>query len=154
VIEVTRERIVDAPIERVWGLVDDVERLPEWFAFADGAELLEGSGVGRRQRIRGRWGSKRSEVDQLVTVHEPPRRLGWEHLQERLDGKPAPLFARSTRLEIALEARGDATLVRLRSLQVPAGLLRGLALRALGRAQVAKHLDRSLAGLERALAAA
>jgi uncharacterized protein YndB with AHSA1/START domain len=152
VIEVTRERHVDSPVERVWELVDDVDRLPDWFAYADAAELVEGSGVGRRQRIRGRWGNKSSEVDQVVTVHHPPRLLEWEHVQERLDGVPAPLFARSTRVEITLEPDATGTTVRLRSRQVPAGPLRGLVMRALGRREVAKHMDRSLVELERALA--
>jgi hypothetical protein len=78
--------------------------------------------------------------------------LEWEHVQERLDGVPAPLFARSTRVEIALESDATGTTVRLRSRQVPAGPLRGLVMRALGRREVAKHMDRSLVELERALA--
>jgi hypothetical protein len=37
-----------------------------WFAFADRMELIEGSGIGRRQRLHGHWGRKRSEIDQEI----------------------------------------------------------------------------------------
>jgi uncharacterized protein YndB with AHSA1/START domain len=144
VIEIAREARVDAPPERVWPLVDEPARLPEWFTFAERGELLEGEGAGRRQRIHGRWGRKRSEVDQLVTEHEPGRLLAWRHEAERLDGKAAPRFARETRFEILLEPDGSGTLVRLRSRQEPAGPLRGLAIRAVGRREVAGHMERSL----------
>lgn len=143
-IEILREAHVDAPPERVWPLVDDPVRLPEWFTFAERGELLEGEGEGRRQRIHGRWGRKRSEVDQLITAHEPGSRLEWRHEAERLDGKPAPQFARETSFEIRLEPDGDGTRVVLRSRQEPAGLLRGLVIRAFGKREVAGHMERSL----------
>lgn len=112
---------VSAPPERVWPLVDDVGRLPEWFTFAERAELLGGVGVGRRQRIYGRWGRRRSEVDQRVVEHAPPRRLAWVHDAERLDGKPAPRFAAETRMTIDLVPVASGTRVTLESSQVPAG---------------------------------
>jgi uncharacterized membrane protein len=152
-VEVTRHITVPAPPSEVWPLVDDVTRLPEWFTFAESAELLGGAGVGRRQRIYGRWGKKRSEVDQVVVEHDPTRRLAWRHEAERLDGKPAPRFAAETVFSIDLEPVGDNTTVTLTSRQVPAGWLRGLAIRLFGRREVTGHMDRSLerlAGLVRA----
>jgi uncharacterized protein YndB with AHSA1/START domain len=145
-IDIVRERIIAAPPEALWPLVDEPGRLPEWFAFAESAELLEGEGVGRRQRIHGHWGSKQSEVDQVVVEREPPHRLAWRHEAERLDGKPAPRFARETRFEIDLAPvdGGGATRVRLHSAQEPAGLLKGLVMRAFGGREVAQNLERSL----------
>jgi uncharacterized protein YndB with AHSA1/START domain len=72
-IEVHREAVVDRTPEELWPLLDDPARLPEWFTFAERAELLEGEGLGRRQRIYGHWGKKQSEIDQLVTAYEPAR---------------------------------------------------------------------------------
>lgn len=143
-IEVTRHITVPAPPGDVWPLVDDPVRLPEWFTFAESAELLEGEGMGRRQRIHGRWGNKRSEVDQVVVEHDPPRRLAWKHEAERLDGKPAPRFAAETVFTIELEPVGDRTTVTLMSQQVPAGVLKGLAIWLFGRREVTGHMDRSL----------
>ena len=146
-IEVVREGRVDASPDRVWPLVDDPARMAEWFSFADRMELLEGSGAGRRQRLHGHWGAKRSEVDQLVTAYEPGRLLAWRHEAERLDGKPAPRYARSTDFTVTLEPAGAGTLVRLASRQEPSSPLRGLVIRMFGSREVAGHLDRSLARL-------
>jgi uncharacterized protein YndB with AHSA1/START domain len=143
-IEVVREARVDAPPAQVWDAVATVERLPEWFTFADAAETLDGTGVGRRQRIHGRWGRKRSEVDQVITDWEPPRRLVWVHEAERLNGKPAPRFAAETRFSILLEPVDGATRVRLESRQLPASRVRGLVMRLFGERELGGHLDRSL----------
>lgn len=147
-IEVVRERRIDAPAEQLWPLVDNVARLPEWFSFAERAELIEGDGVGRRQRIHGRWGRKRSEVDQLVVEREPGRVLAWRHEAERLDGKPAPQFAVDTRFAIRLEPDEGCTRVRLESRQEPASALKGLMMRLLGTREVAGHMERSLERLQ------
>jgi hypothetical protein len=48
----------------------------------------------------------------------------WRHVAERLDGKPAPVFARSTRFRISPEPHGAGTLVRLRSTQEPASAVK------------------------------
>jgi hypothetical protein len=66
------------------------------------------------------------------------------HLAERLDGKPAPQFAASTRFTIDLVRDGDGTSVRLRSAQTPAGPLRGLVMRLFGQREIAENLERSL----------
>jgi uncharacterized protein YndB with AHSA1/START domain len=148
VIEVVRERRIEAPAEQLWPLVDEVSRLPEWFTFAERAELLEGEGVGRRQRLHGRWGKKRSEVDHIVVEREPGRLLAWRHEAERLDGKPAPRFAAETHFAIRLDPDDGATRVRLESRQEPASTLKGLVMRVFGTREVAGHMERSLERLQ------
>jgi uncharacterized protein YndB with AHSA1/START domain len=148
-IEVVAERTVPAPPEAVWPLVSDPEQLPRWFGFAERVEVLEGEGEGQLRRQHGRWGSKPSEVDQELTAFDPPRRLAWRHLAERLDGKPAPRFAASTDFSIDLiEAPGGATRVRLSSAQVPASKPRGLVMRAFARRELERTLRGSLAKLD------
>jgi uncharacterized protein YndB with AHSA1/START domain len=148
-VDVTAERTIQAPPDAIWPLLDDPARLGEWFAFADSGEVLEGAGVGRRQRMHGHWGSKRSEIDQVVVEHDPPRRLAWRHEAERLDGKPAPRFAASTTFTMTLEPRGpQASSLRLHSQQEPASALRGLVIRLFGRREVAQKLTESLDRLE------
>ena len=102
-IDVIATRTIPAAAQAIWPLLDEPARLHEWFAFADGGEVIEGAGVGRRQRMHGHWGRKRSEIDQVVVEHEPPRRLAWRHEAERLDGKPAPRFAAQTVFSATLE---------------------------------------------------
>jgi uncharacterized protein YndB with AHSA1/START domain len=151
VIEIVRERRVEAPAQQVWGLVDDPARLPEWFTFAERVELLEGEGVGRRQRMHGRWGKKRSEVDQVIVEHEPGRLLAWRHEAERLDGKPAPRFAADTHFAVRLDPQEGGTRVRLESRQEPASALRGVVMRLLGTREIAGHMERSLDRLQSAV---
>jgi uncharacterized protein YndB with AHSA1/START domain len=144
-IDVTTARTIPAAPDDIWALLDDPARLGEWLAFAESGEVLEGEGVGRRQRMHGRWGRKRSEIDQVVVEHDAPRRLAWRHEAERLDGRPAPRFAASTLFSMTLEPEGPAaTRVTLRSQQEPASPLRGLVIRLFGRREIAGKLAESL----------
>jgi uncharacterized protein YndB with AHSA1/START domain len=145
VIEVRAERTIPAAPDVLWPLVSDPARLPEWFAFAERVEVLEGpDGAGQKRRQHGHWGKKASEVDQVITRWEPGRALAWRHEAERLDGKPAPRFAASTDFTIELVPEAAGTRVRLHSAQQPAGPLRGLVIRAFGRREVAQSLRESL----------
>jgi len=113
VIDVSATRTIAAPPDALWPLLDDPQRMGEWFAFAERFEVLGGEGVGRRQRMHGRWGRKRSEIDQVIVAHDPPRRLAWRHEAERLDGRPAPRFAATTTFSATLEPDGAGTRVTL-----------------------------------------
>src|SRR6202049_3413485 len=105
-IEIARERTIPAPAASVWKIVAKAERLPEWYARAASVEVLEGSGLGRRQRLRSQWQGQDSEVGQLITAFEPDRLLEWRHEAERVGGKPAPRFATETVVRIKLQAQG------------------------------------------------
>lgn len=144
---ISRERLVPVPAEELWREVEDLGKLSEWFTPAERFEPLDGKGLGRRQRMHGHWGKKESEIDQVVVAFEPPYRIAWEHESERLDGKPAPEFARSTYFEIRLIPRPEGAMVRLRSVQEPAGIIKGLAMRLFGKREVASHFERSLRNL-------
>lgn len=143
-IEIVRERQVAAAPADVWAVVAAPERAPEWFTFAERVEVLDGEGVGQRQRQHGKWGKRSAEIDREITDFDAPRRYGWRHVAERLDGKPAPVFARSTRFQISLEPSGAGTLVRLHSAQEPASAMKALVMRAFGTRDVATNMDRSL----------
>jgi uncharacterized protein YndB with AHSA1/START domain len=144
VIEIYKWRLVPATPEELWPLIDDVEQLARWFTFAERIELVEGSGVGRRQRLHGKWGRKSSEIDQRVTIYKPNQELVWEHEAERLNGKPAPVFAKSTRFSIKLTPEAHGTRVELRSQQEPASRLKGVVIQMFGKREVAQHMDKSL----------
>jgi len=147
-ITVARSRSVAAPREAVWQVVSSVERLPEWLTFAEAAETLDGEADGRLHRIHGHWGRQRSEIDQRIISWDPPRRLEWRHEAERLDGKPAPRFARDIRFEILLEPDGEGTRVTLHSCQLPASALKGLVMRVLSKRELAGAYEQSLRRLD------
>jgi uncharacterized protein YndB with AHSA1/START domain len=147
-IEIARERTIHAPAARVWEVVSEAERLPEWYARAASAEVLEGAGLGRRQRLRSQWQGQDSEVDQLITAFEPERLLEWRHEAERLGGQSAPRFASETMVRIELEAQGsDATRVVLESRQRPADSDKEQAMRG-NSEYLGKMLETSLERLE------
>jgi uncharacterized protein YndB with AHSA1/START domain len=147
-IEIARERNISAPAARVWEVVSRAERLPEWYARAASVEVLQGAGLGRRQRLRSEWRGQDSEVDQLITAFEPEHLLEWRHEAERLGGQPAPRFALETVVRINLEAQGrDATRVVLESRQRPADAEKEQAMRG-NSEYLGKMLEASLERLE------
>jgi uncharacterized membrane protein len=143
-IEIVREGTVAAPQQVVWGLVSSPAEAGEWFAFADSVEVLSGDGVGQLRRQHGRWGGKRAEVDQELTAFAAPELIAWRHVAERLNGKPAPRFARRTEFRIRLAPDGPGTRVRLDYQAEPAGILRGLAMKLFGTREVAQLMEQSL----------
>lgn len=147
-ITVVKDRLVRGSPDGIWAVIDDVERMSEWFAFADRAELIEGSGLGRRQRTHGKWSGKAAEVDQEITLYEPARAIGWRHLEERLDGRPAPKFAEEVVFSIRLQEEPGGTRVTMESRQRPASFLKGVLIRLVGLWQVRNHMKRSLDRLE------
>lgn len=152
-IVVERSGNVPAAPEEVWRHVEDLDAMSVWFSLGDRFEVLEGSGLGRKQRMHGTWGKKRSEIDQRVVDHDPPHLLGWVHEAERLDGKPAPRFAAETHFTIRLEPSGSGTKVTLRSEQRPAGPVRGLVMKMFGTREVATAFEGSLEALRARLSA-
>ena len=152
-VEIVRERtFTEVSADRVWDLVEPVERLPEWFSMSETVELLSGQGLGRRQRVHGRWGHRRFEIDQTVIAYEPKRVLGWKHDAERLDGKPAPKISAETEFRIEVEAVNQDVLIRLRSRQLPDNMLKGIIVRLVAAPRVAHMLDDSLDRLAQKLA--
>lgn len=144
VIEIVRQSRVEAPVDKVWALISAADRAPDWFSFAERVEVRSGAGVGQQRTQHGRWGRKRAEVDQEITEFEPNRVLAWRHVEERLDGKPAPKFAASTEFRIELEPDGPSTTVRLRSRQEPASAVKGAIMKLFGTKDIARAMERSL----------
>ena len=143
-IEVVREAEIPAGAERVWAVVSDAARAGDWFDFADRTEVLSGEGEGQRRTQYGHWGHRRSEVDQEVTEYEPGKVLAWKHVAERIDGKPAPKFAARTEFRIELDGDDTTTTVRLCSIQIPGGPVKGWLMRRLGTKDIERNMDRSL----------
>ena len=142
-IEIVRQAHVDAPVDAVWVQVSDAARTPSWFTFAERVEVRSGEGVGQLRTQHGRWGGKAAEVDQEIIAFEPGRLLRWRHVEERLNGRPAPRFAASTEFSIELEAGGDGTTVRLRSRQEPASRFKGWLMKA-GSRDLTRAMEQSL----------
>jgi uncharacterized protein YndB with AHSA1/START domain len=154
VIIIERRGRIAAPTEAVWEVVSDVERLPSWFAGVDEARLVSGHGHGRRQRMSGRRGRRRFDVDADVIAYRPPTLIAWWHVVEMLDGRVAPRYARAVEVHVELTPDGaEATAIRLISVRrAPRGPLRPAVLRLVRAHPAGGELERSIAALGESLA--
>jgi uncharacterized protein YndB with AHSA1/START domain len=144
-VEFSRTRRVSAPPERIWPYVDDVTAWPKWFTEAERAEVLSGAGQGRRQRMYGRARGKATEIDSVVTVYQPPRRLEWHHEAERVDGKPGSVvFARDATASVTIEPDGSGSLVMYRLVADPGSPLNMFMLRVMAPRPIGKSFETSL----------
>ena len=147
-IEFVRSRYVDAPPARILALVDDVTRWPEWFTEAERCEVLEGDGVGRRQRMYGHARGKATEINSVVTASTPPSLLRWHHEAERVDGKPGPVvYAKDATAEVAIVPDGSGSTVTYRLMTEPGSLLNTFMLRVLAPRPIGRSFEASLARL-------
>lgn len=77
---------IDAPIEVVWAIVQDVESAPAWQRGIDSMQALERDGDGRARSCDTVTDMKVKQFhSRLAFAYEPPARLSW--VQERGDLK-------------------------------------------------------------------
>ncbi|MFD7653731.1 SRPBCC family protein [Actinosynnema sp. NPDC059797] len=101
--ELRTEVTIDAPVERVWAVLTDFARYPEW---NDLIEYVSGSAVeGAPVRTRAAWGSPaQREFEGRITAVRPPALLASE------GGDPELFFGRH-RWELTAVAPGTTRLV-------------------------------------------
>jgi uncharacterized protein YndB with AHSA1/START domain len=144
VVEFTRTRRIAAPPERIWPYVDDVTAWPKWFTEAERAEVLSGAGQGRRQRMYSHARGKATEIDSVVTVYQPPRRLEWHHEAERVDGRPGSVvYARDATASVTIEPDGSGSSVTYRLVADPGSLLNTFMLRVMAPRPIARSFETS-----------
>jgi uncharacterized protein YndB with AHSA1/START domain len=109
---------IEAPAEKVFALLADVERFPEWNRFAGEVGSFSHSPLRAMSLYTGRTG--RRETKWRVTAFQPPHRMV-------LAGK-VPMLGEVT-AEAIVEWRGDYTvLVHILSFRAMPGFLRPLGL--------------------------
>jgi uncharacterized protein YndB with AHSA1/START domain len=147
-MEFVQTRHISAPPDRIWPWVDDVTRWHEWFTEAERGEVLSGAGLGRRQRMFGHARGKATEIDSVVTAHEPPHLLRWHHEAERVDGKPGPVvFASDATAEVIIKPDGDGSRVTYRLIARAGNPLYWVLLRFLANRPIHASFDTSLTRL-------
>jgi carbon monoxide dehydrogenase subunit G len=112
---------IDAPIERVWELVEDVEKAPEWQGGLKEVHTLERDGDGRAVLVESHSDGKVRTIKSNVRFsYDGPTRLTWS--QEKGDLKSVD---GSWQLEDLGEGRTRATY----SLEVDLGRMLGMVIR-------------------------
>jgi len=149
-IEHVRERLIEASPERIWPLLDAVERHREWDERVTRGHSLDSGpdgpmAVGRRERTYQRVAGAEVEADMVVTAHEPYRLIAWRVETWRVGGKPLDL--RAARQEFRLRPEGAATRVRMLLAYEPRSSWQRLLSRAGSRLET-RQLEHALERLE------
>jgi uncharacterized protein YndB with AHSA1/START domain len=141
---VRRETVVPERLDRVWGLVSDPGRLPQWWP---GVSRVEEASAEAWTTVLTSAKGKSVRADYTRVTADPPTRLVWR--QEVAD-TPFERFLAEATTSVALAEAEGGTRVEIELDQRPRGWARfaPLQFRAAGRRQVTGALE----GLERLFA--
>jgi len=104
---VVRTRAVPATPERLWDVVADPERLPEWWP---GVRRVEDATRSAWTTVLGTPKGKNLRADYTLLHAEHPRRLAWRH---ELEESPFERILSESLTELELEPDDDGTMVSL-----------------------------------------
>ena len=141
---VKRMRTVGAAPQRIWDLVADPERLPEWWP---NVQRVEDASRAAWTTVLRTTKGRSIRADYTLVDRERPYRLAW---RQELDESPFERILTESVTELELEPAPDGTLVRLTARLRLRGLHRfgGLQVSRAARRQ----LDEALDGLQAAAA--
>jgi len=112
---------IDAPLERVWALVEDIEKAPEWQGGLKDIDALERDAQGRPTLVESHSDAKVRTIKSLVRfAYDGPTKLTWT--QEKGDLK-------SVDGSWQLEDLGDGRTRAIYSLDVDLGRMLGMVIR-------------------------
>jgi uncharacterized protein YndB with AHSA1/START domain len=137
-----RSRTVAAPPDRVWAVLGDVTRMPEWSEDLESVELIDGDGrsVGARFRGNNRSGSRTWSMTCVVDEYDDGRSIVFHTENDRGEAR--------TRWWYRIEPAADGTVVTEGFLRlVKLGRVRAMAERKLigDRSEYnARNIDESL----------
>jgi uncharacterized protein YndB with AHSA1/START domain len=106
-MQIERETLIAAPVERVWALLTEAEHVGRWFC-DDGAEIdLKPGG-----EMVMRWAEHGVGRAQIVDL-DPPRRFSYRWAAIREHWGEEPDDGNSTLVEFTLDREGDGTRLRV-----------------------------------------
>ncbi|MFQ5603624.1 MAG: type II toxin-antitoxin system RatA family toxin [bacterium] len=91
-VNIKRSRKIKGDPIKLWQLINQVERYPEWLPGVVEARITSNpsdnnSGLGRQQLIKTDMKLGKGESLQEVIAWEPPHKITWQHLKDVVDGK-------------------------------------------------------------------
>jgi carbon monoxide dehydrogenase subunit G len=139
-IDVDVSRRMDATPEAVWGVVDDLNRLPEWLAFASSVQGVSGPAhAGATYTVKPPRSYEPTTHWTVVEAEQPFRQL---HTSEM------PVVS-GVRSELTITPSGEGVTVRVHWTGRPKGLL-GKLMRGMMQKRITESWERSLERLENA----
>lgn len=136
-----RSRVLAAPLDEIWAVVEDPEHLPRWWPRL---RRVEGVGGGRWTMVLTTSKGRQVRADYRLAEFSRPRRVLWA---QELEDSPFERLLSEALTEIELEPAEGGTRVSIALRQRLRGWARfgGVLFRRAGRAQ----LDEALEGLAR-----
>ena len=113
-MKISRQRLIKASPQAIWGLIAPVERIPEWLSGAETAQHASGpaEGVGRRQRVATVLHGLDVEIDQEVIAWERNKTLGVRYLRQVSQGREM-VGVRNFRMAVTLSPEDGGTQTRV-----------------------------------------
>jgi uncharacterized protein YndB with AHSA1/START domain len=129
---------VRAPIDRVFSVLTDPDRMAGWLPGCSGVEST--GGVKKGSRLQPRFGSRQSEFE--VVDFAPPHTFGWVERGQR----------RGSKTFFRLEVVGDATAITIRDVSTPASFFAWVRGRLRPKRDVVRNLNAILENVQRLVA--
>jgi len=148
---VTRSRVIGAPVAKVWELVSDPYNMPRWWPRCVRVEDVAGDAGARRTRwtvVMETEKGRSVRADYRCVSAAEDERYAWE---QEIEGTPFERILQSSSVQIELEAAGESaeSRVSVRAQQRLRGLSRlGSPMMRTG---TARNLDAAIDGIEAAL---
>ncbi len=151
-LNVKVSRVINGDPKKIWDLVNQVERFPEWMPGITEARVTtkpknKKTGLGRQQLLKTDINLGKGETLQQVIAWEPPNKITWQHLKDVIDGKE---FNHAKEIKTTLSitnSEGEITFRMVGSWQ-PVGVSGQLLSRMMKRT-VTKNFKQALKNLEK-----
>jgi uncharacterized protein YndB with AHSA1/START domain len=139
-IDVDVSRRMNASAEAVWDVVDDLNRLPQWLAFASSVENVSGPAhAGATYTVKPPRAFEPTTHWKVAEAEQPSRQL---HTSEM------PVVS-GVRSELTITPNDEGVTVRVHWTGTPKGVL-GKLMRGMMQKRITQNWERSLEQLERA----
>jgi carbon monoxide dehydrogenase subunit G len=140
---------IQAKPEDVWPFLEKADRWPEWMPGLESSSVTNGkNGLGRSQHLELSFGGYRGDIDLEITQWEPPRRIGWKHLSERIQGLDKQ-FAKDIRTVVMLTPSGGGTELSFEGSWEPVGLMSKMLGKTMIEGRANSIFETAAANLER-----
>jgi len=151
-VNVKVSRVLHGDPERIWDLINAVDRFKEWMPGVIEAKIKgrRKKGVGRQQILTTETKLGKGKSLLQVVAWEPPKKVTWQHLSDIIDGKEfTPAREIKTTLSIT-NIDGKVTL-RMVGSWIPNGIS-GKLMNRMMKHTVSTTFDQALDNLEKLIA--
>jgi len=152
-VNIKVSRILKIDPQKIWALINRVERFPEWLPGVVSAQMADQknkqSGFGREQLLKTRTEFGVVESLQKVIVWDPPNKITWEHLRDVVNGQKFT-YAREIKTTFSITNMDGEITLRIVGSWIPSGISGRLMNRVMEKA-VTKQFSKALENLENIL---